>query len=283
MATSIVQVIEQDVKAVYSAFQNDDFANMNLFSNRIMANAILSEDPRLTLLGFSLKEIARIYGGIKARKDLTTFATAKSLGDVYIRSINLKGDANEFWEQYHLFYNKIRQHQQDEYEKESYKENIQFTRFAFHWLIQKLSEDRDMLFKDHNQFVRGILNEMGRIFRVHGGELVDLYTFSLVRALQLYYDYTNYFSKKERKEVITKSVLPYVDEMTKTLLRESVDPEEVTLLLQRIIVDWRIAYIHFMERPRFVPIEKEEGVPITEETKRKISETVTKALEEEVK
>lgn len=283
MATNILQVIEQDVKATYSAFQADDFADMNLFSNRIMANAILGEDPRLTLLGFCLKEVARIYGRIKARKDLTTFATAKSLGDVYIRSINLKGDINEFWEQYHLFYNKIRQHQQDEHEKESYKENIQFTRFAFRWLIQKLSEDRDMLFKDHNQFVRGILSEMERIFRVHGGELVDLYSFSLVRALHLYYDYTDYFSKNERMEVITKSVFPYVDEMVKTLVKDSVDPEEVTLLLRRIIVAWRIAYMYFMERPRIVPIQREEGVPITEETKRKISETVTKALEEEVK
>lgn len=283
MATNILQAIEQDVKAVDSAFRNDDFADMNIFSNRIMSNAILSEDSRLTLIGFFLKEMTMIYGAIKARKDLTTFATAKSLGEMYIRSINLKSDISQFWEQYYIFRNKIRQHQLDEYEKESYRENVEFTRFAFRWLIQKLREDRDVFLKVHNQFIRGVLNEMDRIFRVHGGELVDLYALSLVGALKLYYAYAGNFAKDKRKEFINKSVLPYVDDIVKTLLNDTVDPEEITLLLRRIIVDWRVAYIHFTEPPQLVRIQREQGVPITEETKKKISESVTKALEEKVK
>lgn len=283
MATNIFQVIKQDVKAAGLAFQNDDFTDMNILSNRIMSNAMLSEDPRFTLIGFCLKETSGVYERIKARETLTTFATAKSLGDAFIRSIDLESDISQFWEQYYIFRNKVRHHQQSEYEKESYKENVEFTRFAFRWLIQKLSEDRDVLFKDHNQFLRGILSEMGRIFRVSGGELVDVYCFSLVRALQLYYDYADYFSRDERKEFITKSLLPHVDDIAKTLLKDTVDQKKVTLLLRRIIVDWRLAYVQFTERPRFVRVQEGEGVPITEETKRKISDTVTKALEEEVK
>jgi len=283
MATDILEVIEQDVKAAYSAFKNDDFTDMNIFANRIMSNALLSEDPRFTLVGFFMKEMARIYGSIKARKDLSTFSTAKSLGDVYIKSIKLKGSINELWEQYHQFYNRVREHRHDEYEKESYKENIEFTRFAFRWLIKKLNEDRNTLFNENNQFMRGIINEMDRILKVHGGELVDLYALSLAKALQLYYEYVEYFSKDERRKVIEKSVFPYIDDITKTLLQDAVDPKEVALLLQRMIVDWRICFIHFMERPEFVPIEREKRVPITEETKKKISETVAKALEEEVK
>jgi len=279
----IHEVIEQDVKAAYSAFQNDDFTDMNIFANRIMENAVLSEDPRLTLVGFFLKEMARIYGPIKARKDLSTFSTAKSLGDVYIRSIKLENSINELWEKYHQFYNRVRGHRHDEYEKESYKENVEFTHFAFGWLIKKLSEDRNVLFNENNQFTHAILNEMDRILRVHGGELVDLYASSLARALELYYDYVDYLGKDERSQVIEKSVFPYIDDITKTLLKDTVDPNEVTHLLRRIIVDWRISFLHFMERPGFVPIEREKRVQITEETKKKISETVAKALEEEVK
>lgn len=282
MVTDISQIIEQDVKAAYSAFRNDDFRLVNIFANRIMTNAILSEDPRLTLVGFFLKEVARICDGIKARKDLTTFSTAKSLGDAYIESIKLGNDINEFWEQYHRFYNRVRKHEQNEYEKKSYEENVEFTRFAFRWLIEKLSEDRNMLFNDKNQFVLGILNEMDRTIRVHGGELVDLYALLLVRALQLYCAYIEYFNKDERNEIVKKSLFPYIDDITKMLLKDLVDPKEVTLLLKHIILDWRLCYIHFMERPRFVPI-REEGIPITEETKRKISETVAKSLEKEVK
>jgi len=185
---------------------------------------------------------------------------------------------------YNHFCNRIRKHQQNEYEKESYEENVEFTHFAFRWLLEKLSEDRDVFFHDKNQFMRGILNEMDRIFRVHGGELVDLYALSLVKALQLYSDYMEYFSKDERDEIIKKSLFPYIDDIVKTLLEGPVDQKEVTLLLKHIIIDWRLCFIHFMERPRLVSIrEEEERVPITEETKKKISETVAKALEEEVK
>lgn len=283
MAMETAHIIKQDVKAVHSAFQNDDFRMMNVFSNRIMANALLDEDPRMTLLGFFLKEMARMHREIKARTDLTTFSTAKSLGETYIESIKLESDIKELWEQYHHFYNRIRKHQQNEYEKESYKEDVKFTHSAFHWLIEKLNEDRDVLFNDNNQFVRGILNEMDRIFRVHGGELVDLYALSLVKALQLYCEYIDYFSKDEKKEVINKSLLPYIDDITEILLKDVVDPKEVTLLLRRIIAGWRLSFIHFMERPRLVSVQREERVPITEETKKKISETVEKALEEEVK
>jgi len=283
MLTDISKIIEQDVKAAYSAFKNDDFTDTNIFANRIMANAILGEDSRLILVGFFLKEMARIYGPIKARKDLSTFSTAKSLGDVYIRSINSKGSINELWEQYHEFYNRVRGHRQDEYEKQSYKENVEFTRFAFRWLIEKLSEDRNTFFNENNQFMRGILNEMDRILKVHGGALVELYAWSLVKALQFYYGYVDYFGKDKRREIIEKSVFPYIDDITKTFLQDEVDSKQVTLLLHRMIVDWRICFIHFMERPRFVPIEREKRVPITEETKKKISETVSKALEEEVK
>lgn len=275
-------VIKQDVKAAYSAFEDDNFRDMNMFANRIMSNAVLSEDSRLALVGFFLKEMVRIYAPMKARKDLSTFSTAKSLGEAYIKSLKLKSDISKLWKQYYGFYDRVREHRQHEYEKESYKENIEFTHFALQWLIQKLSEDRNILFNKNNQFIHGILNEMDRILRVHGAELVDLYAWSLVKALQLYFDYVDYFAEDEKTAVIEKSVFPYIDGIAKTLLKDAVDSKEVTAVLQRIIVDWRICFIHFMERPGFVPYEGEKKVPITEETKKKISETVTKALEEKV-
>jgi hypothetical protein len=279
----IHEVIEQDAKAAYSAFKNDDFRDMNIFANRIMSNAVLSEDYRFVLVGFFLKEIARIYGLMKARKDLSAFSTAKSLGDTYLKSIGLGKSFNELWEEYYQFYGRVGEHRLDEYEKESYKKNVEFTRYAFRWLIGKLSEDRNILLNENNQFVHGILNEMDRIIRVHGGELNHLYAWSLVRALQLYYSYVDYFGKEERKQIIEKSVFSYIDDIAKTLLKDPIDPNEVTNLLQRVIVDWRICFLHFMERAELVPIEGEKKVQITEETRKKISESVTKALEEEVK
>lgn len=282
MATQISQIIQQDVKAAYSAFQNDDFRRVNIYANRIMTNSIFDEKPELTLIGFFLKEASRIYNRMKAYKDLTTFATAKSIGDTYIKAINVESGINKFWEEYDNFYNRIRKHEQDKYEKESYKDNTEFTHLTFRWLLERLNKDRAVLFNHNSQFVRGILTEMDRIFRAHGGDRVDLYAFSLLRALELYSGYIEYFGKDERNEFITKSMFTYIDDIVKTMSKDHVDPEEVTILLRRIIVDWRVCYIQFMERPRLVPIE-EKAVPITEETKERISKSVEKALEEEVK
>lgn len=282
MATQISQIIQQDVKAAYSAFQSDDFRVMNMYANRIMANSIFDEKPQLTLIGFFLKEVSRIHDRLKAYKDLTAFATAKSIGDTYIKTVNVESGINEFWEEYDNFYNRIRKYEQGKYEKESYKDNTEFTHLTFRWLLERLNEDRDVLFNNNNQFVRGILTEMDRIFRVHGGDRVDLYAFSLLRALELYSGYIEYFSKDERREFITKSMFTYIDDIIKTMSKDHVDPTEITILLRRIILDWRVCYIRFMERPRLVPIEGEK-VPITEETKKRISKSVEKALEEEVK
>lgn len=282
MATQISQIIQQDVKAAYSAFQNDDFRLVNIYANRIMTNSIFDKKPHLTLIGFFLKEVARIHDRMKAYKDLTTFATAKSIGDTYIKTVNVESGINKFWEEYDNFYNRIRKYEQDKYEKESYKDNTEFTHLTFRWLLDRLNKDRAVLFNHNNQFVRGILTEMDRIFRAHGGDRVDLYAFSLLRALELYSGYINYFSKDERNEFITKSMFTYIDDIVKTMSKDHVDPTDVTILLRRIILDWRVCYIRFMERPRLVPIE-EKKVPITEETKKRISKSVEKALEEEVK
>lgn len=280
----ISQVIKQDLKAASSAFDSDDFRLMNIFANRIMSNSILGEDSRSTLVGFFLREIARIYGQIKAREELTIFTTAKSHGYAYIKSIKLENDVQAFWEQYHDFLDKTREYTLNKHEKESYEKDIKFTHFAFSWLLERLDRDRTIFFNDKNQFLRGILNEMDRIFRCHGGELIDLYALSLLKALQLYYDYIDYFfGKDEKHEIIEKSLLSYVNEITKALSKDTIDSKEVIHILRRIIVDWRLYFIYFMERPQIVQIREEEKVPITEETKKKISEVVAKAFQEEVK
>jgi len=283
MTENISRIIEQDIKAAHSAFSNDDFRLMNIYANRVMSNAILSDDPRLTLPGFFLKEAARIYGSIKAKKDLSTFSTAKSLGEVYLNGLKLDSSFGEMWQRYHDFFVRVLEHDTDEHEKKSYKADPEFTNFAFRFFIEKMSEDRDILYNVNNQFLRGLLNEMDRIFRVHKGGLFELYALSLVRALELYSGYVPYYEKRRRNEIIGKSLLPYIEAISEMLREDPVDPEKVALLLKRIILDWRLCFIHFMEAPGYIPVQEEKRVPITEETKKRISETVSKALEEEVR
>jgi len=280
----ISRIIQEDLNAALSAFRDDDFRLMNIYANRIMSNAILGEDPMMMLPGFFLKEMSRIYGIIKAKKGLATFSTAKSLGETYVKSMRWPdGETKDVWREYHDFYVRISDHQMDEHEKGSYTVNHEFTKHAFRFFIQKMSEDRTFLLNEHNRLVQGTLNELDRIFKVHKGDMSGLYTISLVRALQLYSNYMPYYDKEERGKVIESSMFSYIDEIRNILQGESIDPRDITVLLSRILHDWRMCYVHFMEAPSIIPVPAERRVPIAEETKEKISDAVAKALEEEVR
>ena len=278
----ISQIIEQDLKGARSAFKNEDFIYLSMFGYRIMANSIQSEDVRFPLVGFYIRELAGICERIKANKDISTFATAKSLAESYLDTLNPKAELKDLWEKYYSFCNRIRMYEQSEHEKGNYEENSEFTAFYFRWLIERLSEDRNTLLLEENRFISGIFNEMSRVYRVHGGRLVDLYALSLARTLELYYGYMRYLSAEEKKKTIQNSLFPYIDDISRTLLEEHVDQGKVANLMMRMIVDWRLFFIYFMERPALIGVP-EGRVPITEETKRMISETVKKTLEKEVK
>jgi len=278
----ISKIIKQDAKAALLAAQSDDFRTMNIYSNRIMMNAIFDKNPNFALIGFFFKEIARICGRVKTNKDTTAYSTAKSIAVSYIESVAVESKSEQLWSDYVDFYNKIRKYEADEYENESYEDDPTFTNGSFNWLLELINKDKQSLFNPNNQFIIGITNEMDRIIRVHGGRIREIYLVSLFKALTLYSGYLDYFDKDYRNEIIENSIFPYLDSITVAAQKEKIDSDQITSLLAKIVFDWRICYIRFLERPSVVPFE-ERKVAITEETKKKLSESVEKALEKEVK
>lgn len=277
----ISQIIMQDLKAILLAAREDDYRLMNIFSNRIMMNATFNENSNFAVLGFFFKEIAKICGTIKTNKDTTAYSTAKSIALNYIESADIKDRSEKLWTDYTAFYNKIRKYQEDEYERESYEDNPEFTCMSFNWLLKLVNMDKQLLFNPANQLIAGIANEMDRIIRVHGGGLRENCLVSLFKALTLYSSYLSYFEKDYRNKTIENSILPYIDLITATHM-EKVNPDRVTDILAKIVFDWRISYIRFLERPSMVTVE-EPKAEITAETKKKLSESIERALEEEVK
>jgi hypothetical protein len=148
-------------------------------------------------------------------------------------------------------------------------------------LSELIDKQRDQLFEINSQFLTGIAAEMDRIIRVYGGEPREICVFSLFKALSLYSGYLNYFDRDRRKEIVKNSVLPYLDSVVAIATKGS-GFDDVTKLLAKIVFDWRICYIQFLERPSIMTVE-ERKVSIGEETKKKLSESVEKALEQEVK
>lgn len=281
---AISKVIKQDAKAALLAAKDDDFRSMNIYSNRIMTNALFDNDPNpnFALIGFFFKETARMCGEMKASKESTAYSTAKSIVVNYIESVDVEGTNEKLWSDFADFYNKIRKYEEDEYEKESYEDAPVFTKSGFRWLSELINKERMFLYDSNSRYLTGVAVEMERIIRAHGGELHEICVVSLFKALSLYSNYLSYFDQDYRKEVIAKSFFSYLDSVVTIASKEEVDFGQVTKLLAKIIFDWRICYIRFLERLSIIPVE-ERKVPIAEETKKKLAESVEKALEQEVR
>jgi len=294
---TVLAIIRQDFEAANLAFDADDFGSMNTYANRIMANAILiPEGQVLALLGFFLKDVAVEYLTLRGRREDTAFATAKALGRQYLDALDkslktkrLSGD--ELWNQYYQFDNEIREFVKDSFEQKIYSaDNAPFTRDAFKWFIGFLDQERETLLNPRNMLLEGILNEMGRIYKVHGGTLIEVYALSLLMALQRYHAYLRYeFTGMEGSiysNNVRKRLFPLVDRVVNVLSKgEGLDTSEINSILWDSIVEWRKAFIRLGELPtrarrREVAIER--GIEIPADLKQKITDSLTKSLEREV-
>jgi len=285
----VFQVVREDIKAATKAFEENDFDNMNIFANRAMANAIMGPTPKYVLHGFFLKDVSMIYRILNLRK-IEAFETAKAHGRDYIKSLPTYRDFDErkAWEDFYRFNNKIRKFMMDKYEENTYNENLRFSDDALQWMMQYLLNNDQTLLNPNNRLLRGLLNEIARIFRVHGGSLRMDIAASLIEALDRCYDYINVYkeSKSNRfEEKVKEEIIPYLKRIANVVLTpksdEEIDISAVDTILWELVKKWREFFIQYMELPRAeIPVER--AVRIPEEAKKKISESLTKALESEV-
>jgi len=280
--------IEEDFKAAFEAFKNDSFGEMNIFSNRVMSNAIFGSDFRIFLPGFFMKDVAFTFGLLKTKQPATAFSTSKSHGFSFIEILQkllASLDEKQLWKEFHNFRNAIRKFEIDSFEEKSYSDNPEFTKVAFSWLLSYLKTNRNVLFDSNNLLLKGVLNEMNRIFKVHSGALSDTVLISLIEALDRYYDYIRRIYVKPNtqsidEEIIKNNIFSLIDQIEK-IYAEELKIAEADSVLWKLVKGWREFYIQYMELPppRFA-IEK--GIVLPEDLKKKISESITKTLEKEV-
>lgn len=284
---SVRKAIGEDLGAAIEAFRNDSFDDVNLFANRIMANAIFGTDTTLFLPGFFLKDVASIFTALKTKSKATSYSTAKSHGFKFVEYLkNSLSSINEeqLWKEFHSFADVIRKFEMSEFEEASYSDDLKFTEDAFSWLINYLKMNSELLFDSSNLLFKGILNEMGRIFRVHSGGLSEIVLMSLVKALDRYYNYFREIYKRPNnrldEERVKRDVLPYIDQIEK-VCRPELKLSEADSILWNLVKGWREFFIQRMEL--FAPTVKfERGIEMPDELKKKLSESVTKTLEKKI-
>lgn len=281
------KVIAEDLIAALEAFRTDSFDNVNIFANRIMSNAIFGPDTQLFLCGFFLKDVAFTFMGLKTRQKAIAYSTAKSHGFSFVEFLVNSAssfDEEKLWKEFHSFNDSIRKFEMSEFEEKSYSDNIEFTKDAFSWLFDYLKMNTGILLDSRNLLLKGILNEMHRIFRVHSGGLAETVLMSLIKALDRYYEYFRRIYARPNgridEERFKKDVLPYLDQIEKAF-SPRLKLGEADSTLWNLVKGWREFFIQRMEliSPR---LTFEKGIEMPEELKKKLSESMTRTLEKEM-
>jgi len=289
---SISQAIKQDISAAVIAFDQDDFSEMNMFANRIMANAIFGEVEDLFLSGFFLKDVAGLFLNLRAMPKSAPLSTAKTVATKYVISVKeftSAGtiDVKVLWVAFYQFSRDMRKFLTSETEKRVYSDNAVFTHHSFKWLMRYLKDHKEILQDPKNFFFKGILNEFERIFRNYSGELDDVLAISLFRALDRLYDYVavvNAHDGKIDEDILKKSIYPYVETMEQLAYPEKREQfSDVTNVLWTITKQWRELFLQYMDIERVKAIAVQRAIELPAEMKAKLTESVSKTLEKEMK
>lgn len=275
------KVVNEDVEAILSAFESDDFHLMNIFSNRLISDAVFSNNEASFIPGFFFKNVALTFQRLKYQKS-DTISTAKSisrpiLGDM--KDLLKKGETEWgiYWAKYLEYHLRVKRFELNDIEVSIYSDNLEYTDLVFKWMIKFLEENMDLLKNDNNQLFSGILNEMDRVMRCHSGKIDHIVYSTLLRVLDNLYIYMLYVGDPE-----TNKINEYLDRYINEFKTESIDYNSTHKLLKDCLIEWRKYYIRYMD----IAIQRRQiqrGFKLPEEVEEKLTDSISKTLEEEIK
>jgi hypothetical protein len=289
---SVSRIIKQDIAAAVAAFEQDDFASMNMYANRLMANALFGDIEEFFLPGFFFKDIAGFFLNMKFLSKPVALSTAKVVALKHINSLKEyasgeKINVSLIWISFYQCYKDLRKFLLDDIEAKVYSDNTAFTRHSFLWLTRYMKAHKEVLLDPNNLLFKGILNEYERIFRSHSGELNDVIAISLVRSLDRLYNYLVIMKTSDGKVDENKLkllVYPHIEMIEQLAYAPNIDVcLPATSALWNMTKQWREFFIQYMDVERVKPVEAERAIELPAEVRKKIAESVSKTLEKEVK
>jgi hypothetical protein len=287
----------EDLKAAREAFDKDNFAFQNILANRLLSNALflLDDQKRFLMAGFFAKDLAIELLLVSATGKTAAIASAKTASTTYfdkLHSLVLSAgefDFEAFWKNYEECSERLRKFHITDVEDHSYTRNKLFTKRAVDWLLHYLQGQKELLVDSRNQLLEGILNEIARIYSVHSAELRELQALAVLDYLQKVYasirqGFTNSDGTIEAA-VVRSEIHPMVDRVTSLFSGPWNEAAlgEVNNLLLTLILRWREYFIRYGELRPPPGSAAEKGVELPEETKKRITEAITKSLERETR
>jgi hypothetical protein len=292
---SIESAIQQDFKAYQLAHTDNRFDLATVFANRLLSNVLLSQNKRLCLLGYVLREAAVINGraeqsGGEAPKTIAE-ATDTLLGSCD-NAFSKKGlEILATWKAFHAFLVAVRPYYVTDQEKAAYTEDNSITSEAIKFLYEQFLMNRSELVAPGTQVPQGCMNEAMRLFAVFGVSDRDLPLLAILSATVWLYGFvahrwqeedvvegTFVEAQRDRFFRLLDPASPLLDAVKYPTLDSLAEP--ATDVLCNIILEWRRDYIRFQEIT--TPGGAKPQAPISKETRGKVQESMRDALERDL-
>ncbi len=283
-------IIEKDLNIAALSFKADDFDLMNIIGNRIMSDSLFINNINFAIAGFFVKQVALTFVNLKPQLADSEFLEVKLSGDKYIACLlarNVKVDIVQNWVDYHKFNLDLRKYPATGLNRqiaEEYGDDPEATTKIRKWLIDFLNANKILFCDNHNNFVKGILNELQRTGIAFGYQVEDTVIFSCLLALDRFYDYFRVQNLNFNGEINSDSVktrfFPFVERLSALSTAATLNLEEANVLLWDLIKGWREYFIFYQEITPRVPSKQ---VELSKETKAKLSEVLGKAIQKELK
>ena len=282
-------VLARNIAASVLCLKTGEFQLMNILGNRIMSDCLLSDYPDEILLGFFVKQVAITCLSSKSRLDDAEFSKVKIICERYLDTLqdsSKKPIALEAWLLYHTFnidVAKITNSDVDKQIKAIYQDEPSITREMCRKLIHFVSTNRDILEDPNNKMFEAIISDLQRLGLSYGYEVIDTIIYSLMLSLQRFWEYFKIQCMLQDKsldsKLISKVIYPYIDGILNISNSQEVNFKYVANLFFDLFARSRELFFMYGElsgKPMERPIE------LNQETKRKLSEVVSKALQKEV-
>jgi len=245
------------------------------------------------LAGWILREISANLINIDRSENKSKFVSGIAISKDYLDKLIDLVSKNTYTdiklcELYASYEKEIRIHILPEIEDNIYTKKPEFTRKVNLMLINHFLENKKLLLQENNHLVNGLINDMSRAINEHGAKEGDYIIFLIFKAFDKYYDYALYdgmgFDKKiENKEQLESKLNPYIDKINQLVPFLINDNNEELYkhsgeIFIELSIEFRKNFINFSDI--YIPTLQKELV-LPQEAKERISETITKAFEEE--
>ena len=282
-------IFQQDLKAAMNALEKDDYDNLNIFANRIMSNAHLAGGKEQMVCGIMLKDLALTLLPLPQKKNAKSKSTAKALAAGFLKKMYEQREeisTENLWIEYNVFGNSVLHHMLTDYEESAYSgKNSEFTHGIVKILLEKLDQEKAKLIDPGCLLLKGILNEISRLSKVHTCELSDEFAFALITALDRCYDYIVFVYRETDEfvnEVKTK-IIPEIEKIIEIMKKVETNNgnwiSDIDLKLFELSNKWRDYFLSYMELGSPV---KEKMIRIPNESRKKLTEAIARSLEEEL-